>query len=148
MTRKPGVLFLCVANAARSQMAEALARSLYGDRVSVQSAGSMATRVHEDAVAAIAERGIDISAARSKSVDTIDPETVDLVITLCAEEVCPLWPGRIERLHWPLPDPAAAGADRLRRFRETRDEIERRLIELGRERGWLASDPDSAARSR
>ena len=146
--RRPGVLFLCVANAARSQMAEALARSLYGDRVSVQSAGSMATRVHDDAVAAMKDRGIDISAARSKSVDTIDPASVDVVITLCAEEVCPIWPGRIERLHWPLPDPAAPGADRLQRFRATRDEIERRLIELGRERGWLNEDrgPDAATR--
>ena len=140
MTRTPGVLFLCVANAARSQMAEALARSLFGDRVSVQSAGSMASRVHTDAVAAIAERGIDISAAKSKSVDTIDPASVDLVITLCAEEVCPIWPGRIERLHWPLPDPAgvSGSAERLQRFRDTRDEIERRLTQLGRERGWIA----------
>lgn len=138
-TSKPGVLFLCVANAARSQMAEALARSLFGDRVSVQSAGSMASRVHADAVAAIAERGIDISAAKSKSVDTIDPAGVDVVITLCAEEVCPLWPGQIERLHWPLPDPAGVSdaAERLQRFRETRDEIERRLKQLGRERGWI-----------
>ena len=136
---KPGVLFLCVANAARSQMAEALARSLFGDRVSVQSAGSMASRVHADAVAAIAERGIDISAAKSKSVDTIDPAGVDIVITLCAEEVCPLWPGKIERLHWPLPDPAGVpdAADRIQRFRDTRDEIERRLKELGRQRGWI-----------
>ena len=146
--RRPGVLFLCVANAARSQMAEALARSLYGDRVSVQSAGSMATRVHEDAVAAMKDRGIDISAARSKSVDTIDPASVDIVITLCAEEVCPIWPGRIERLHWPLPDPAAPGADRLQRFRATRDEIERRLIELGRERGWLTEDRGPGAATR
>ena len=102
------VVFLCVANAARSQMAEALARSLFGDGVSVQSAGSMATRVHDDAIAVIGERGIDISAAKSKAVDTIDPSGVDLVITLCAEEVCPIWPGRIEHLHWPLPDPESA----------------------------------------
>ena len=139
--RKPGLLFLCVANAARSQMAEALARSLFGDRVHVQSAGSMASRVHEDAIKAIGERGVDISAALSKSVDTIDPAGVDLVITLCAEEVCPVWPGRIDRLHWPLPDPAGAAAgERLARFRETRDEIERRLVQLGRDRGLL---PDS-----
>jgi arsenate reductase (thioredoxin) len=137
--RKPGVLFLCVANAARSQMAEALARSLYGDRVSVQSAGSMATRVHDDAIAVIGERGIDISAALSKSVDTIDPSSVDLVITLCAEEVCPIWPARIEHLHWPLPDPASADpSDRRERFRATRDDLERRLAALGRERGWIA----------
>ena len=138
--RPPGVLFLCVANAARSQMAEALARSLYGDRVSVQSAGSMATAVHSGAVAAMAERGIDISAAKSKSVDSIDPAGVDLVITLCADEVCPVWPGRIERLHWPLPDPAgASAASRASRFADTRDELDRRLRQLGRERGWLAT---------
>ena len=137
--RKPGLLFLCVANAARSQMAEALARSLFGDRVSVQSAGSMASRVHADAVAAIADRGIDISGAKSKSVDAIDPAGVDLVITLCAEEVCPIWPARIEHLHWPLRDPAGVAdpSARLERFRETRDEIERRLTQLGRDRGWL-----------
>jgi len=146
--RRPGVLFLCVANAARSQMAEALARALYGDRVRVQSAGSMATRVHADAVTAMKDRGIDISGARSKSVDTIDPASVDLVITLCAEEVCPAWPGRIERLHWPLPDPAAAGADRLERFRATRDELERRLNELGRSRGWLTEDRGPGAATR
>lgn len=137
----PGVLFLCVANAARSQMAEALARLLFGDRVRVQSAGSMATHVHEDAVAVMAERGIDISGARSKSVETIDPATVDTVITLCAEEVCPLWPGAIQRLHWPLPDPAAAPAgERRARFRSTRDEIERRLILFGREHGWMPDE--------
>lgn len=135
------MLFLCVANAARSQMAEAVARSLFGDRVHVQSAGSMATRVHEDAVAAMADKGIDISRARSKAVESIDPATVDLVITLCAEEVCPVWPGRIEHLHWPLPDPAGmfGSGRRLEGFRRTRDEIERRLIDLGRERGWLSS---------
>src|SRR5688500_13675847 len=136
--KTPGVLFLCAANAARSQMAEALARSIFGDRVSVQSAGSMATRVHDDAVAVIREKGIDISAAKSKSVDTIDPAGVDLVITLCAEEVCPIWPARIEHLHWPLPDPASAtAASRLQKFRDTRDDLEKRLTNLGRERGWI-----------
>jgi arsenate reductase len=146
--RKPGLLFLCVANAARSQMAEALARSLFGDRVSVQSAGSMASRVHEDAIKAIGERGIDISGAVSKSVDTIDPAGVDLVITLCAEEVCPIWPARIEHLHWPLPDPAAAdSAERLARFRGTRDEIERRLIQLGHDRSWLSDSKQTPRQS-
>lgn len=133
-----GILFLCVANAARSQMAEALARSLYGDRVSVQSAGSMATRVHEQAVAVMAERGIDISRAVSKSVDTIDPKGIGLIVTLCAEEVCPIWPGKIEKLHWPLTDPAAAPEDERRAsFRATRDDLEQRLRKLGRERGWI-----------
>ncbi len=118
-------------------MAEALARSLFGDAVRVQSAGSKATRVHEDAIAVLAEQGIDIGAARSKSVDTIDPAGIDLVITLCAEEVCPVWGARVEKLHWPLADPAAgSGSARLEGFRRTRDEITSRLLQLGLERKW------------
>ena len=128
-----GVLFLCVANSARSQMAEGLARSAFGDRVPVSSAGSQPTGLNPLAVTALAELGIDISGQRSKSVDSIDPSTVGLVVTLCADEVCPVFPGRARRLHWPLPDPAAAqGTDeeRLAKFREARDEIRRRLTSL------------------
>jgi len=126
------VLFLCVANSARSQMAEGLARSLLGPGVTVQSAGSVPTRVNPLAIQAMAEAGIDISHHRSKSVDEIDPSTVDTVITLCAEEVCPVFLGRARRLHWPLPDPVAAGADQgaIDRFRKVRDEIARRLAAL------------------
>jgi arsenate reductase len=128
-----GVLFLCVANSARSQMAEGLARAAFGDRVPVASAGSQPTAVNPLAVEALAELGIDISGQRSKSVDAIDPSTVDLVVTLCADEVCPVFLGRVLRLHWPLPDPAATpGSDeeRLAQFREVRDEIRRRLPSL------------------
>jgi arsenate reductase len=128
-----GILFLCVANSARSQMAEGLARAAFGDRVPVASAGSHPTAVNPFAVTALAELGIDISGQRSKSVDAIDPDTVDLVVTLCADEVCPVLLGKARRLHWPLPDPAAAvGADekRLALFREVRDEIRRRLPSL------------------
>ncbi len=128
-----GVLFLCVANSARSQMAEGLARAAFGDRLPVQSAGSHPTTVNPLAVAALAEVGIDLAGHRSKSVDSIDPATVGTVVTLCAEEVCPVFLGRATRLHWPLPDPAAAAgsdAERLARFREVRDEIRRRLPTL------------------
>lgn len=128
-----GILFLCVANSARSQLAEGLARAAFGDRVSVQSAGSLPSSVNPLAIAALGELGIDASGQRSKSVATIDPETVDLVVTLCAEEVCPVFLGKARRLHWPLPDPAAAtGTDeeRLARFRAVRDEIQRRLPAL------------------
>ncbi len=134
------ILFLCVANSARSQMAEALARQLFADRASVQSAGSAPLRVNPLAIAALAERGIDASGQRSKSVADIDVGSVDVVITLCADEVCPVVPGRVERLHWPLPDPAAAPPDQAAaRFREVRDEIERRLAAFGRERGFRSS---------
>ena len=125
------ILFLCVANSARSQMAEGLARHLWGKEALVQSAGSQPSRVNPLAIAAMKEAGIDISNHRSKSVDEIDPSTVDTVITLCAEEVCPVFLGKAERIHWPLPDPAASqdGTEemKLQRFREVRDEISKRL---------------------
>ncbi len=131
--RPPGILFLCVANSARSQMAEGLARAHFGDGVRVQSAGSTPSSVHPLAVAALAEAGIDASRQRSKSVTEIDAGSVDLVITLCAEEVCPVFPKRVRKIHWPLPDPAAepsAFAHPLDAFRDVRDELARRIAEL------------------
>ena len=132
------VLFLCVANSARSQMAEGLARDLFGQEILVQSAGSSPSRVNPFAIEAMAELGIDITNQSSKSVDTIDPENVDLVITLCAEEVCPVFLGGAERLHWPLEDPdrkheQLSDAERLAHFRIARDEIRRRLEALRQE---------------
>ena len=130
-----GLLFLCVANSARSQMGEALARARYGDAVRVQSAGSEPSRVHPLALAACAERKLDTSALSSKSVETIDPSTVDVVVTLCAEEYCPAYLHQATRLHWPMPDPAATlpGEDesaQLNRFLELADQIAVRLAEL------------------
>lgn len=129
------ILFLCVANSARSQMAEGLARHLLGPDVHVQSAGSEPTTLNPFAIKAMSEVGIDISAQYAKSVETIDPESVDTVITLCAEEVCPVFPGKVRRLHCPIPDPAASTPDdsdeeRLRRFRTARDQIRDRLEAL------------------
>ena len=124
------LVFLCVANSARSQMAEGLARHLFGDRVDVQSAGSQPTRVNPHAIAVMAEIGIDILTQTSKSIDAIDVEHADLVITLCADEVCPVVPAKVERLHWPLPDPVAAPPDQVvDTFRSVRDELRRRLEE-------------------
>jgi len=128
-----GLLFLCVANSARSQMAEGIARQLAGERLLVQSAGSAPSRVHPLAVRALAEIGIDLSGQHSKSVAEIDPQTVDTVITLCAEEVCPVYLGAARRLHWPLPDPAGLGeseAARFKGFRAVRDELALRLREF------------------
>ena len=125
------ILFLCVANSARSQMAEGLARHLLGQETSIQSAGSSPSRVHPLAIQAMDEIGIDIRSQYSKSVDTIEPATVDLVITLCAEEVCPVFLGKAERRHWPLPDPAAiAGDTALDGFRQVRDELAQRIRAL------------------
>ena len=127
------ILFLCVANSARSQMAEGLARNFFGENALVQSAGSKPSRVNPLAIAALNEVGIDISGHRSKSVESIDPTTVETVITLCAEEVCPVFLGKAERIHWPLPDPAGQEGteeQQLQKFREVRDEIDRRLKSL------------------
>jgi protein-tyrosine-phosphatase/catechol 2,3-dioxygenase-like lactoylglutathione lyase family enzyme len=127
-----GFLFLCVANSARSQMAEGLARKLLGDRIAVQSAGSEPSRVNPFAVEVMQEVGVDLSTHRSKSVETIDPATVGAVITLCAEEVCPVFLGKARRLHWPIQDPASKDPslprdEMLRRFRVARDQIQGRL---------------------
>ena len=135
------ILFLCVANSARSQMAEGIARQLF-PAFRIQSAGSRPSRVNPHAIEVLAEEGIDATTHTSKSVQDIDPATVDLVITLCAEEVCPLFLGGTERLHWPIPDPASDDPsltpDDLRaRFRAGRDEIRTRLEGLGHQRGWL-----------
>lgn len=126
------VLFLCVANSARSQMAEGLARHIFGDAVRVQSAGSSPSRVNPWAIKAMAELDIDLDTHSSKSVDAIDPDTVDLVITLCAEEVCPVFLSKAARLHWPLQDPDRkhldlTDAERLQDFRVARDQIRGRL---------------------
>jgi arsenate reductase len=125
------VLFLCVANSARSQMAEGIARSLAPSGVKVSSAGSHPSRLNPLAVKALGEIGLDIGGHRSKSVNDVDADDVDVVVTLCAEEACPVFLGKALRVHWGLPDPAAvAGHDetRLQAFRRVRDELRRRLL--------------------
>jgi arsenate reductase len=131
------LLFLCVANSARSQIAEGLARELFGSRALVLSAGSIPSgKVHPHAVAVMKEIGIDISKQYSKSIDALNltsNESVNFVITLCAEEVCPTFFGPAQRLHWGLPDPAAvteSEAAQLESFRSTRDAIQNKLIEF------------------
>ena len=124
------ILFLCVANSARSQMAEGIARSLAPPGVKVSSAGSSPASVRPQAIQALKEIGIDISGHRSKGLDSIDAGSVDAVITLCAEEVCPVFLGKAHRLHWGLPDPAAVmGTEetRLNAFRSVRNELLLRL---------------------
>jgi arsenate reductase len=124
------ILFLCVANSARSQMAEGLARVRFGPGVRVQSAGSEPSRLNPLAVDAMQEIGVDISSHTAKSVATIEPSSVDLVITLCAEEVCPVGLAGVPRLHWPIPDPAAPGRNTIEAFRASRDELARRIAAL------------------
>lgn len=125
------VLFLCVANSARSQMAEGFARRFAPAGVGVHSAGSAPGRLHPLAVRAMAEVGIDIAAHVSKPIDAVPAECVATVVTLCADEVCPVFPGAVARRHWPFEDPAADAGDgedaQLARFRRVRDAIGERV---------------------
>jgi len=131
MTEKPrAILFLCVANSARSQMAEGLARSMAPEGTKVLSAGSIPARVSPYAIEVMGELGIDLSSHHSKSVDEIPKDEVGTVITLCAEEVCPVFPGKVEKLHWPQTDPAATVGSKeeiLNAFRTVRDQLRDRL---------------------
>jgi arsenate reductase len=135
---KVKILFLCVANSARSQLAEGLAKSLWGSSASIESAGSEPSgKVQPWAVQVLKDQGIDISGHHSKAIDDLPPEFLaglDLVITLCAEEVCPVLPSKARRLHWPIPDPAGASEpEKKRAFEKARDEIFQRLKQLHKE---------------
>ena len=141
------LLFLCVANSARSQMAEGLARARFGNRVRVQSAGSRPGKLHPHAVAVLAEVGVDISGQRAKHIDVIDQANVDTVVTLCDEEVCPVLADAVTHLAWPLADPAGStvpAVNQLERFRAIRDELTRRLDRLSVDMDGVARRPDGS----
>ena len=129
MTAKRRVLILCTGNSARSQMAEGLLRSLAGDKFDVYSAGTKPSIVRPEAIAAMAERSIDIASHRSKHVDEFAGRSFDYVITVCddAKESCPIFPAATKRVHWSFPDPAAVQGgenERLDAFRRVRDSLE------------------------
>ena len=134
------ILFMCVANSARSQLAEGLARSIFPG-VEIESAGSHPGKLNPFAVQVLEEIGIDISKHFSKSVDHLNPRFLvglTYVITLCAEEVCPVLPSQTaKKLHWPFPDPASkvplSDEVMLKHFREARDNIKARLLEFKKE---------------
>ena len=135
MTTKKKILFLCTGNAARSQMAEALARLDHGDAVDAVSAGSRpAFGVHSLAVDVIAELGADISGARSKSAEEFLDMTFDVVVTVCdsAAQDCPTWPNAKRVEHWSIEDPSFEPDPdvRYQRFVETRDDLRRRIDAL------------------
>jgi arsenate reductase len=114
-------------------MAEGLARSLSPEGLTIYSAGSMPAAINPYAVRVMRELGIDISSQFSKGLGQVPLDEIDTVVTLCAEEVCPVLPSEVQRLHWPCRDPAAAsGSDeaRLASFRRVRDAIRAKLIEL------------------
>jgi arsenate reductase (thioredoxin) len=135
---KQRVLFLCTHNSARSQMAEGFLRSFAGDRFEIASAGTQATRVHPLAIRAMADIGIDLSRHTSKVVDELVNVPWEYVITVCdaANEACPVFPKKTNRLHWSFEDPSSATgteAERLEVFTRVRDAIRQRI------RDWIES---------
>lgn len=124
------VLFVCVANTARSQMAAAIGRALAPPGVKVSSAGTRPTPIHPLAVEVLADLGFDVRGVPSRRLDEIPPDDVDVVVTLSAEPAGASFPGSALRIHWPLPDPTqvtGSEARRLEAFRQVRDELTTRL---------------------
>ena len=126
------ILVLCTGNSARSQMGEGLFRDAGGGEYEVASAGTHPGRVRPEAIAVMREIGIDISGHRSKSVDEFSGQHFDYIVTVCdnARDQCPVFPGRAERVHWSLEDPAAVRGsepERLAAFRRIRDELRERV---------------------
>ncbi|MCD8482801.1 MAG: arsenate reductase ArsC [Verrucomicrobia bacterium] len=127
---KQKILILCTGNSCRSHMAEGLLRSMAGDLFEVYSAGSRpAGYVHPNAIAALAEIGIDISHHESKHLERFLTEKMDVVITVCgkADQICPTFPGQLQRYHWGFEDPphaVRAGESEMDAFRRIRDEIQ------------------------
>lgn len=128
------ILFLCVANSARSQIAEGLAKKMLINRARVESAGSTpGTSVHPLAIQTLQEVGINFAHQKPKSISELLPEFVknlDLVITLCKEEQCPVLHGKFRKESWSLPDPAdpmIPVTKRIEAFRETRDAIKEKI---------------------
>lgn len=129
------ILFLCVANSARSQMAEGLARKILGPAVEIQSAGSVPSgQVHPRALDVMKTLGIDLSHHRSKSIDDLPADFIDdldYAITLCADEICPVVLSDAKKLHWAFPDPAAASPEeQMASFSEIRDQISAKIVEF------------------
>jgi arsenate reductase len=131
MAAKPSVLFVCVHNAGRSQMAAALLTHLAGDRIEVRSAGTEpAEQINPAAVAAMAELGIDITAARPKVLTGDAVQSSDVVITMGCGDTCPYFPG-VSYRDWKLDDPAGQPLDAVRAIRdEITDRVRALIIEL------------------
>jgi protein-tyrosine-phosphatase len=124
---KPSVLFVCVHNAGRSQMAAGFLRDIAGDRIEVRSAGSMpAEQINPIAVEAMSELGIDITAEQPKVLTTAAVQASDVVITMGCGDACPIFPGKRYE-DWTLEDPAGQGIDAVRPIR---DDIRARIEQL------------------
>lgn len=132
MIKKEKIIFICTENACRSQIAEGLMRRLAHDKYEVYSAGSHPTKVHPVAVEVMSEIGIDISFHTSDPISLFINESMDIVVTVCdnANKTCPVFPGKVERIHWTIKDPSKnwnTSSKDLVNFRKTRDDLTKRI---------------------
>lgn len=133
MVKTINILFLCVANSARSQLAEGIAKEIFSSYAIIQSAGSEPSgKVHPMAIEILKEKGIDISQNNSKSINQLPSgflENLDFIITLCAEEVCPILPSKAQKIHWPIEDPAlASDSQKKEAFIEAYNQIHEKIL--------------------
>ena len=135
MIKKEKIIFICTGNACRSQIAEGLMRHLAGDKFEVYSAGLNPKRVHSAAIIVMRELGIDISSNTSDPISLFINKDIDIVVTVCdnANKACPVFPGRVERIHWSVKDPFKnwdSTKEDLVDFRKTRDDLAERIKNL------------------
>ena len=135
MIKKEKIIFICTGNACRSQIAEGLMRHLASDRFEAHSAGSRPTKVHPSAITVMKEIGIDISSHTSDSISLFIDKSMDIVVTVCdnANKVCPVFAGKVERIHWSVKDPFKnwdSTTENLVDFRKARDELNERIKNL------------------
>ena len=135
MLKKEKIIFICTGNACRSQIAEGIMRHLAGNKYDVFSAGSHPTLVHPISIKVMKEIGIDISSHTSDPISHFLSENMNIVITVCdnADKVCPVFPGKVEHIHWSIEDPFkgwTSDSDDLVNFRKTRDDLASRIKNL------------------
>ena len=135
MLKKEKIIFICTGNACRSQIAEGVMRQLAGDKFDVFSAGSHPTLVHPMSIRVMKEIGIDITSHTSDPISNFLSKNINIVVTVCdnADKVCPVFPGKVERIHWSIKDPFKgwnSHPDDLVNFRKTREDLTARIKNL------------------
>ena len=135
MLVKKNIIFICTGNACRSQIAHGLLESMAGDKFEVFSAGSHPSQVHPMSTKIMEEIGIDISYHTSDHIDDYLKTGIEIVITVCdnANEICPIFPGTVERIHWSIDDPFEGWEfddSQIQSLRDTREEIKQRIIKF------------------
>ena len=132
MTKKEKIIFICTGNACRSQIAEGIMRQLAGDKFDVFSAGSNPTKIHPMSIKVMNNIGIDISSHTSDPISSFLNENINIVVTVCdkANKACPVFPGKVERIHWSIEDPFRgwrSDPDDLVNFNKTRNDLNERI---------------------